>query len=68
MKTKTLIGILENKEENAFFLYFKDGHYTRVDNVKTADEAIAYYERWGAILEREYKLKQAIKKVNGYGQ
>lgn len=63
MKTKILTGIVENKVEDAFFLYFKDGHYARIDGVKTAEEAIAYYQRWGYILDRDHKLKLAIDKL-----
>ena len=64
--TKTLIGIVRNQPEEAIFLYFKDGSYSRIDCDldQTSDEdAIYMYSKYGAILERDQKIKIASNKL-----
>ena len=63
--TKTLVNIIRNYDEEAIFLYFKDG-YSRIDcnvDMTTDEEAIQYYEKYGDILERNYKVKNTISRL-----
>jgi hypothetical protein len=64
--TKQLIGIVRNYEEEALFLYFKDGTMYRLDcdlNQTTDQEAINYYSKYGNILERDIKIKNAVRRM-----
>jgi hypothetical protein len=64
--TRTLIGIVRNYDEEAIFLYFKDGTYSRVDcnvDITTDEEAIQHYQKYGDILERNYKVKNTISRL-----
>lgn len=64
--TKTIIGIIRNYDEEAIFIYFKDGTYSRIDcdtDMTTDEEAILFYEKYGDILERNYKVKNSISRL-----
>ena len=64
--TKQLIGIVRNYEEEAIFLYFKDGTMYRLDcdlSTTTDEEAITYYSKYGDILERDVKIKNAVRRM-----
>ena len=64
--TKKLIGIVRNYTEEAIFLYFKDGTYSRIDcdtDMTTDEEAIQYYEKYGDVLERNSKIMNMVNKL-----
>ena len=59
---KKLIAIQRNYEESAIFLYFEDKTYSRIDcdlSKTTNKDAIIMYGKYGAILERDQKIKEA---------
>jgi len=63
---KKLIGIVRNYTEEAIFLYFKDGTYSRIDcdtDMTTDEEAIQHYEKYGDILERNSKIMNMVNKL-----
>ncbi len=62
-KQKQLIGIVRNEEESAIFLYFKDATMYRLDCdlSQTSDADVIYhYNKYGDILERDQKIKNAV--------
>lgn len=65
-KQKQLIGIVRNYDESALFLYFKDQTMYRLDcdlTQTTDEEAINYYSKYGDILERDLKIKNAVRRM-----
>lgn len=64
--TKQLIRIVRNYEEEAIFLYFKDQTMYRLDcdlSMTTDEEAINYYSKYSDLLERDIKIKNAVKNL-----
>lgn len=61
-KQKQLIGIVRNQVESAIFLYFTNGIYRHDCNLdETTDEdVINHYNKYGDILERDIKIKNAV--------
>jgi hypothetical protein len=64
-KQKQLIGIVRNNIEGAIFLYFREGIYRHDCNLdETTDEdVINHYNKYGDILERDIKIKNAVNKL-----
>jgi hypothetical protein len=65
-KQKQLINIIRNYDEGALFLYFKDQTMYRLDcdlNQTTDQEAINYYSKYGDLLERDIKIKNAVRRM-----